>query len=366
MARVDINAVVSSIIRQNPNVSQDNLRVLVRENLEQMRSNGVKISSKQIAKANALVDEHFAQQAQIQFATRTSTPRTRKAVQQLNNQRANTLYNNSQNVAILTSNNPQSSMVKGNKTARRQALLDGMIDTSHTQAGTFEQYLDSLEAEGRIAERNAELARMQQVDASAHETSTTRKAGKKAAELQSQAEHKVSRPIKNKDLRDAHYATEHGIVRHKNKKYLNYVKRTCTGEGEIIPKLYSGKSAEASYRVFENAGLTIPNAAEIVSAQTRPATIGLQDFINARERINYMPKSAKQSFEVFEQAGKIAAETTEAAVAGAKQVGKFAKYGKAGMLLAVATGIGYTISELFGKDKKENIEERNNELKLTA
>ena len=100
-------------------------------------------------------------------------------------------------------------------------LLEGMADKQHNGAENFTEHLENLEAEGKIAERDAALAEMHNVDTTPHETSKARKTKKKAAEIQSQAEHKSKQQALSKEQRDARYATENGIVRHKNKKYLD-------------------------------------------------------------------------------------------------------------------------------------------------
>ena len=84
MAGLNINAVVSNVIAQNPNVSKDQLRVLVRENLDKMKSEGVKVSPKQMNKANALVNQIVAEQTQVEFKTRNATPKTNATVKKLN------------------------------------------------------------------------------------------------------------------------------------------------------------------------------------------------------------------------------------------------------------------------------------------
>ena len=145
------------------------------------------------------------------------------------------------------------------------------------------------------------------------------------------------------------------------------------------------KSAEESAKVFAENGfgpVTASKAEQIVAAQTVQPSMGVQEFINAREGIGSVPKSASESLEVFSQAGKTA-ETAVEDVAknkslwdkfkdfgkglgsklkgfGSKAVNWFKglpKAGKIGCIVAavaaVAAGI-YGLCKLFGGDKKED------------
>lgn len=363
MAGLNINAVVSNVIAQNPNVSKDQLRVLVRENLDKMKFEGVKVSPKQMNKANALVNQIVAEQTQVEFKTRNATPKTNAAVKKLNAKKA--ASTKQQRVAASATKKgvvlkdaqkfldyvEQTCTGKGNlifeqplanKSARASmevftgvkaknfGLLEGMIDEQHNGAATFEQHLENLKAEGKIAEHDAALAEMHNVDTTPHETSKKRKQKKKAAEAQSRAEHKANRPVLSKDQRDAKYCTENGIVRNKNRKYLDYVKKNCTGEGNLIPETRLPKSAEESFRIFEQAGK--------------------------------IPAAEKKAVETIVETGTKAGEAV--VEAGSKSVSKLAKFGKVGMVLAAIAGVGYVASELLNgaKDKAEE----NKEFKLSA
>ncbi len=324
MVKVDISTTVRTIIAKNPNLTQDQMRVLVRDTLEEMKAQGAKISSKQMAQANALVSEATAQQSQVAFQTRVPKNETRKAVEQLNKQQAHVAYQEAMAEppkSVDTKIEPP----KNNRAARRQNLIEGMIDTEHMEAGTFTQHLEELEEQGKIAERNAALEEMHRTDVSKHKTRKQKKLDRKKAEVRSRNEHQKYRRSMTKDQRDARYCTKNGILRTEGRKALEKVKTACTGEGNIIPEIRIDRSAQESWKAFEQAGM-IPEA------------------------VSTGVKSGEKAIEV-----------------GVKTTSKLSKFGKFGAAAAAIAGIFYLGSELVTKNKeKVDVKERNEDLKLSA
>lgn len=165
-------------LKNNPQATEQDLQVGLRNHLQELKKNGVKISDKQIAQANATVGDLYkvtSAEIKASFATQ-ATPKTGKAVSELNS---------------------------------RQTRVSYPAHNAH------------LEAETPSNNQNKKVANAD------YQSSKKRKTAKKEAERNSQIEHNSSR--NNKINRNKKYCTSQGIMTKPAKRKFQAVSESLNG-----------------------------------------------------------------------------------------------------------------------------------------
>lgn len=222
-------------LKNNPQATEQDLQVGLRNHLQELKKNGVKISDKQIAQANATVgDLYKVTSAEIKASLATqATPKTGKAVSELNSRQARVSYPAYN--AHLEADHHYDEISKMGKRARKRLHNRNMADARAAFAGeeymnylkehNSKLYKEELEAQNSLeTPSNNQNKKVANAD---YQSSKKRKTAKKEAERNSQIEHNSSR--NNKINRNKKYCTSQGIMTKPAKRKFQAVSERLNG-----------------------------------------------------------------------------------------------------------------------------------------
>lgn len=222
-------------LKNNPQATEQDLQVGLRNHLQELKKNGVKISDKQIAQANATVgDLYKVASAEIKASLATqATPKTGEVVSELNSRQARVSYPAYN--AHLEADHHYDEISKMGKRARKRLHNRNMADARAAFAG--EEYMNYLKEhnpklykEELEAQKSLETPSNNQnkkVANADYQSSKKRKTAKKEAERNSQIEHNSSR--NNKINRNKKYCTSQGIMTKPAKRKFQAVSESLNG-----------------------------------------------------------------------------------------------------------------------------------------
>ena len=238
MVAVNLTAVSADFarnyMRSNPNATEQDLQVGLRNHLQELKKNGEKISNKQIAQTNANVGELYkATSAEIKGAWLPNiSATTENAVHWLNTQQAHVSYPKYN--AHLAADHHYEDLTVLSKKARTNLHKRNFADAKAAFGGdAYQEWLKENHPELVEPETTKSVSNKQnKKEANAnYQSSEKRKAAKKQAEIKSQEEHRNSRSTKT--TRNAEYCTSQGVMTKPAKKQYNSVGRTLDGSINI-------------------------------------------------------------------------------------------------------------------------------------
>ena len=228
-------------LKNNPQATEQDLQVGLKNHLQELKKNGARISDKQIAQANATVgDLYKATSAEIKASLATeATPKTGEVVSELNSRQARVAY--PAHNAHLEADHHYDEISKMGKRARKRLHNRNMADARAAFAGeeymnylkehNSKLYKEELEAQNSLeTPSNNQNKKVANAD---YQSSKKRKTAKKEAEIKSQIEHKKARRPKDKSLRNKRYCTSQGIMTNQARKRFNEVAGKSTGKINI-------------------------------------------------------------------------------------------------------------------------------------
>ena len=238
MVAVNLTAVsvdfARNYMRSNPNATEHDLQVGLRNHLQELKKNGEKISKKQIAQASANTGELYKVTSSEIKATLLPnvSATTEKAVNGLNAQQARASYPKYN--AHLAADHHYEDLTGLSKKARTNLHKRNLADGKAAFGGdTYQEWLKENHPELVESETPAPVSNKQnkkEVNTD-YQSSKKRKAAKKQAEVKSQEAHRNSRPTKA--ARNAEYCTSQGIMTKPPKKQYDSVSRALDGSINI-------------------------------------------------------------------------------------------------------------------------------------
>lgn len=222
-------------LKNNPQATEQDLQVGLKNHLQELKKNGARISDKQIAQANATVgDLYKATSAEIKASLATeATPKTGEVVSELNSRQARVAY--PAHNAHLEADHHYDEISKMGKRARKRLHNRNMADARAAFAGeeymnylkehNSKLYKEELEAQNSLeTPSNNQNKKVANAD---YQSSKKRKTAKKEAERNSQIEHNSSR--NNKINRNKKYYTSQGIMTKPAKRKFQAVSESLNG-----------------------------------------------------------------------------------------------------------------------------------------
>ncbi len=260
--RIDLVAFVNNVKAQNPNATQQDLKVKVKDGLQELNKNGTKVSPREIAKAQGMVCNANTEQLKANFIT-NHTKTADKAVKKLNESNAVDSYKSTGYSPKMTENHnmtkenvqrvPKDRPRKNNNASRKASLIEGTKDLSQNGPASLDEHIKNLKAAGNIEELRKVEKEMAAIEPPEEYISSKKQRKiKKELEIKSKNEHRKARAEQFKTNRNKKYCTENGIMTSKARKAYNKVKAQLSKPSKVViaePKL-SNKSAKESFEVF--------------------------------------------------------------------------------------------------------------------
>ena len=221
------NDIAKSYLTTNPKATPQDLQIHLRNQLQELKKNGAKISDKKIAQVCAQTpDIHKATLEQIKANTVTKvTLKTKAATEALTKAEAAKAYPQAGWVADVKADRHYDEFNGLSKKARQNLHKRNMADAK------------AAFADERFAEPKVEVVSNNQAKKTAnaeYQSVKKQKQAKKEAEIKSQAEHKAQRPIKNRKVKkaraNAHYCTSQGIMTQDARKAFKNVSQGLDGK----------------------------------------------------------------------------------------------------------------------------------------
>lgn len=203
------NDIAKSYLTNNPKATPQDLQVVLRNQLQQLKQGGAKISDKKIAQVCAqATDIHKATSEQLKAVlTPTVTPKAQAATEGLRKAQAAKAYQQAGWVTDVKADRHYDEFNGLSKKARQNLHKRNIADAKTA-------FADERFAEPKVETISNNQAK--KAENAEYQSAKKQKQAKKQAEIKSQAEHKAQRPIKNKKIRkarnNARYCTSQGIM----------------------------------------------------------------------------------------------------------------------------------------------------------
>lgn len=321
-------------LNDNPNVSLGEIQANVRNEIQKLKQQGIKISKKEIAQINALIVEEYNIQAphyRANFATQ-STPTVTNANKQFNSATATKSYKH-HNATQRHYDEFNSMSKKGRQNLHKRNLSD-----AKAAFGT-DEYLEYLRKNSPelYKEATQQPVQTQSIQQEEYISSKKKKQLKKQAEINSATEHQKARRINTKPHRNAKYTTtQNQMTKEAKQAYLSAQKASEA----FVSQTSTIKSAEESMNFFIEKGL-----ANIETTSSQTSTIPTGSTTTPKTGAATTTPKPKSN---------VASEIVE----NVSNASKKAPKGKAGKIWAAVGIAGATLAGIFGyktiNDKQEN------------